>query len=204
MNGDREKMTRLAGAVIFDEGYRAWREEVRAECLRRLPAPSPVGDDYPVFREALRRRCLEDLGGIRRRRQALRLAMAAGVIAAALLLVLLHPPGPAPSPRPPQDSAAAKYVVHTRPLTDRHKVKERRLALVRTRKHDFDIPRFAASVFRTEKTGTGLEEITDLELLAMFHPKPCAILRKGSESAQLYFLNAEDRKPFMNRTFKSP
>jgi hypothetical protein len=136
------------------------------------------------FRESLLNETLRSARRHRRRRQVRGLASALAVVALlAFLLWHLSPPGRGPSGRP----AKPYQLVRTQPLP--------RAAWVGTKPFPpAGLVSSAATgqIVLTVNAARVVHEITDDELLALVS-KPAALVRLGPHSAELVFVNAEDR-----------
>ena len=125
----------------------------------------------------------------RRRLRQVRAAASALAVVAATGLLIWHQ---LPSNRvPPAEPAKPYRLVRTQPLP--------RTAWVETR--PFPSAGLVASlptypVVLTATAGAPVREIDDDELLALV-PKPAALVRYGPQSAELVFVNAEDREELL-------
>jgi len=217
MNEDHEKRKRLLGDVLHDEGYRTWREGLRRElnvtiqersrAEERLLREVIHDEDYLDFRESLRSRCLEELPVPRLAPWMVRTALLAAGAVAAFLLVWLFPNSPRKSPAPANQPG---YIVHSRRLSSHREVAGRTAGTVRSRAHklfgETKRPSEALAedagyvvhtgdsilTIRTNDLESEVESLSDKELLAMFHPRPCAIVKIGSTPPRVHFFDTDD------------
>ena len=216
MNEDHEKMKRLLKDVVHDDGYRTWREglrralelsmQERSRSEERLLRDVIHDEDYLYFRESLRSRCLEELPAPRLGPRMLHAVLLAAGAAAAFLLIWLYPTSLRKVPVPASEPG---YVVHSHRLSARREVAGRTARTVHSRDHGSfgKMMRFSEALagtghvvqtgysiptIRTNDLESEIEDLSDKELLAMFHPRPCAIVKIGSKAPRVHFFDTND------------
>lgn len=221
MTHDQDREKRLLCHILQDEDHGPWKERVRRECLTRMGEHRVLEKGlvcwileelgYRDFRVQLRARCLKRLVPRRSRERALRLVVAASLAIAVLVVlsvIYVHTPGPLKTMLP-EGPDAARLVVKTRPLAPRHGMRASRLITIRTRK----VNRFSGAspakdrIVHTDPKRlevvpsahrSQLRQISDRELLAMFGPRACGLIRTGPSEKRLLLYHGKDR----NRLFQ--
>lgn len=140
------------------------------------------------FREGLLNQTLRLARRRRRSRQVRRTASALAVVVGLGLLVWQRLPS---TLRPTGFPAKAYTIVRTKPLPQAAWVATRPLSPA-----DLVASAKTGNIVVTAKTGVPVREINDDELLALV-PKPAALVRYGSHSAELVFVNLADRDEFL-------
>ncbi len=183
----------------------------RQKGLKRLLNDILRDEPYCAFRENTRRRSLDAIRGRKRRRRNIRVAAvvaaAAGILIAFLLPSLLRPPVPTfPSHTQRKvEKPANRYVIRSRPLSQRHLVRPTIPQVVSTahqaRWYDTHAPvdlqarvHGTLHIVETRDVRTSLKNISDEQLLAMFGERPCGLIRTGPLSKRLLLFDREDQR----------
>jgi hypothetical protein len=155
----------------------------------RLLADVLAEESEPGFRELLLSQTLHLVRRQRRFRKIRRATSAVAVIAGLLLLAWRFLPSPSNGPATP---AKPYTLVHTQPLPAS--------AIVGTTPFppsDVITSVGSVEIIATSAVAHNFRELNDDQLLDLMTPTPALLVRRGPHTAELVFLNAEDREAFL-------